>query len=299
MSASSDIIPKKGTTVYSRHGHQAYYVGYLEQQKIHVVEVILRAIDGAGDECDVSGPTETWSEVFTSAPKEVVEKELVALQAKVSEAQSALYKVREENRLMDKEIEARKARLKQHEALKYLDDYIAGRITHYVVADHYGEKGSNWRIIDVKTPDNASGNLDQWERKGWLPRDGKTKLLSLFGASGGQLDWQLNHYSDGSGITRTTAYPCLSLHEAVSKVDSLTQVVINAWRAAATPKEKEAIHYLGDLVKSRKAAGLPVPQDVIDELCIREVTRKETAVAAAEKALEAARQELQKAVFSS
>lgn len=78
------------------------------------------------------------------------------------------------------------------EKLKRLDDFIEGKITHYVELNHYCPK-----IIPVEESESKYG----------------VKLLSLFGGSNGDLNWLLNTYDDGSGENREVQV-CTSYKDA-------------------------------------------------------------------------------------
>ena len=87
--------------------------------------------------------------------------------------------------------------LQQYEGLQHLEDFILGKVTHYVVTERWQVP----RIID----------FDDTEAE--YARNREKRLLTLFGNSEGNLAWQLNRYADGSGGS-TQVIPCRSLEEA-------------------------------------------------------------------------------------
>jgi hypothetical protein len=92
-------------------------------------------------------------------------------------------------------------RIKQYAGLENLDQFLAGKITHFV--EHcYGPP-------KIKTFKEALEQTDDYGR-----RVKDLKLLSLFGRSGGDLAWRVNDYQDGSGSWREMT-PCLSREEAL------------------------------------------------------------------------------------
>jgi hypothetical protein len=90
----------------------------------------------------------------------------------------------------------------QNKALRHIADFLAGKITHYVV---FGWEGPE--IITFK--DALCESSDNWSKK--------PKLLTLFGDSKGDLGWNLNRYKDGSGSSYEVI-PCLGYEEAVAEV---------------------------------------------------------------------------------
>ena len=84
------------------------------------------------------------------------------------------------------------AKYGKYQALKKLNDYIEGKITHFFIG--------GW-TNSIQTFEEAM-------------KDGRdTRLLSLFGDSKGDLLWRVNWYRDGSGSWQT-CIPCTSYDEA-------------------------------------------------------------------------------------
>lgn len=94
-------------------------------------------------------------------------------------------------------------RLKEHRALVRIEEFLDGKITHFV--EWIGE----WRPPVIVAASEAT-TADGGHHRSAL------KLLTLFGKTGGDLEWRLNRYSDGSG-SNNTVYPCRSLEEAQQK----------------------------------------------------------------------------------
>ena len=76
------------------------------------------------------------------------------------------------------------AAIGQLEQLAQLFDFLAGRITHFVVVNHGYNEGYT-RSISIETFKDAMTVDDNWPR-------GQLKLLSLCGDSKGDLAWRIN-----------------------------------------------------------------------------------------------------------
>lgn len=132
-------------------------------------------------------------------PRKKVDKKIAELQEECSGLRANLLELRGELTSFEKAAGERMARLKRHKALARLDGFLAGTITHYVEAAYGPPKIVAFE--DAKADDDyGKFNL---------------KLLTLFGRSGGDLEWKLSQYSDGSGVKRTVT-PCTSHDEALS-----------------------------------------------------------------------------------
>jgi len=140
------------------------------------------------------------SALHNSPPSQKLQAHIAELCNIRNELLAEIGTLRQELKSFESEANDRLAKLKQHKSLKLLEDYLAGRITHYVEIRSYGPPA----IIALK---------DTTVDEGWSYRE-KLKLLSLFGRSDGNLEWGLNRYSDGSGCD-SNVFPCTSYHEAI------------------------------------------------------------------------------------
>jgi hypothetical protein len=140
------------------------------------------------------------SALLDSPPRQQVDDEIAAKRSVLSDLDDQVKARREELANCDDAEAARRTRLKEHKTLGRLDDFLAGRITHYVVCPcGYGPPEIvTWE--EAKTTD--AGHC----------RD-KLKMLTLFGCTNGDLEWRLNCYSDGSG-SDDLVIPCVSSEEA-------------------------------------------------------------------------------------
>ena len=97
--------------------------------------------------------------------------------------------------------------------LKDIRNYIKGDFEYFACPDNYSPPF-------IKKKDAFLEIDDRYD-------NGKTRLLSLYGKSNGDLLWKVNQYSDGSG-SDSLAIPCKTKEDAIQIVgehfiDSLTK----------------------------------------------------------------------------
>lgn len=189
--------PVQGDEVFDIHGRAAAYLALGADG--HVVQPIYENEDYEPS----YGNPEVWREVFTTPPTQKLHAEVAEIETKLNAARQALHEVQEQRRTEDREYAARANERKRFDQLKKLDDYIAGKITHFVVVQGYGERLS---IQEFET--FIHSNENRYERK--------LRLLSLFGDSKGDLNWYVNRYSDGSGGDHGLCFPATSYEEALA-----------------------------------------------------------------------------------
>jgi hypothetical protein len=141
--------------------------------------------------------TQIVDRVFDTPPVAKFHESIAELNSqieKIEETKSAKFAELKE---VSKAIDDASTKRRQHEQLRLLDDFIAGKITHYVEFWTYGAP----KIIEFQ---DAICNYDKK----------RLKLLTLFGDSKGCLEWKLSSYSDGSGGS-STVIPATSYEQAV------------------------------------------------------------------------------------
>jgi len=106
-------------------------------------------------------------------------------------------------------------KIEQIPILKNIVDIIEGNFTHFVVRDRYG-KDKNW--LCIKTKDEVLTGSDRYSQ--WI------KLLTLYGGTKGDLQWNVNAYSDGSG-NESLAFPCVGLEDARETLSRVLLEVID------------------------------------------------------------------------
>lgn len=268
--------PPLDTIVYSRSGHRAKYIcsvaGRYGCEHFVKPEIEFGLPDG-----DVDSSFEgaaVWHEFFLGPPREVIDKEIVALQTKADTLRAEVQKLTREHsetkRGVEKDLEARKARLARHDQLKHLDDFITKGVACYVLDVGYG----SINIVDFK--DTRS----EYHRDSF-------RLLSLFGDSKGQLDWKLNRYGDGSGDD-TACFPCASKEEAHAAVGEMLSRRWDKWR-------KSGDGHINAYAQTAKKHGFAVPEDILAQIAKDAAEAKQKNLERAEKAFADAQAALMKA----
>jgi hypothetical protein len=188
---------KAGSEVFSEDGQAAEYVARIPEG--HVVRPMVEAYYG-DEEYTHAGDPVTWRAVFKQPPVAKYSEELKALHVEIAAARKALNESREVERAEERQ---RAAKFKKTGILKGIEDFIDGKITHYV--DHESPY-SPPSIIAVA--DAISGGDNSRYRQ-------SLRLLTLGGdLRDGKLTWILNQYSDGSGNSGRNVTPCKTLEEA-------------------------------------------------------------------------------------
>jgi len=157
------------------------------------------------------------NQIFDKPPIQKKAEEVIKLNEQISELNTKLRDLRQEVRGFEKTHEDRMSKIQQYKGLELLENFIDGKITHYVEINNYGTP----KIIPFD-----ESEADYAEGKGVR----RLRLLSLFGKATGDLEWVLNKYSDGSGCY-STVIPCASLETAY-------QIVIN-WIKETVEKDMD------------------------------------------------------------
>lgn len=142
----------------------------------------------------------TVADVYETAPTATYDARVLELRASVDALTTQQRELRERISAVEATERSRFAKFERYKALRQLEDFIEGRITHYVEVPGWGVP----RIIEFEQTKNPDGS--------YQTRD-EYKLLTLFGRTNGDLAWKLNRYTDGSG-SNTDVIPCTSLDEA-------------------------------------------------------------------------------------
>ncbi len=227
--------PEAGLTVYSREGGRAEYVTALDGSHIVRPWVSITSWDGEDQYSEPAG-LEVWPEVFPEPPVPVLETEIVELQASIDAKRRELAAATDEAAGFIRDERERVARIKRHEALARLDDFLSGNISHAVKIS-YG-------TVTIHEFKEVVEQKDRYDRDG-------LKLLTLFGKPGNGLQWRVSDYSDGSGSSLEVV-PCHSQEEAFA----IATDRLNEHFARAT---EERAYWLDSAVKSADALGIPVP----------------------------------------
>lgn len=280
------------TIVYNLHGGEAQYVSSLPNGH-HIVRPGYTQYDpdpDVGEYTSYDGVAE-WHEVFLKPPVEKLHEEVARLSGQIADLRKTVQVIMGERVVLDRQMAERKARITQHEQLDQLDDYLAGKITHFVVLDH-GYGFDRLRGISIRTFKDA---VKEDDRYGW-DRD-RTKLLTLFGDSKGNLTWRINEYAQSSGSHNESVIPCTSLEQARDTARKLYEEELALWRAEqavpSAPKPAKRPWHASTLVEHAKTLDLPVPQDAVESAARDKRKAMEDAVESARKALLKAEANLQ------
>lgn len=279
-----------GTIVYNRLGHEARYVAPIGERN-HIVRPgrsYYNPDPDVGEETHYEG-VEEWPEVYLRPPVAKLNEEVAALSAQIEDLRKAVRVVMDERAVLDRQMAERKDRIKQHSQLAQLDDYLAGKITHFVLLS----RGYNTdRLHDVAVEPFKEA-MEQ-EKQAWT-RKGALKLLSLHGDSKGDLTWRINRYSDDSG-SWTEVIPCMSLEQAEQIARSLYEEKLAAWRAEQINPPTKAVDSQAwssfQLVKHAQDRGYPVPADAAAHLEADRLAEAREDVAKARNALKKAEADL-------
>lgn len=187
-------------------------------------------------------------------------KQLNDLRAEVATAKM------ERDRILDK--------LKQIPALKRIEDFLDGKITH-VVSRQYGR-------IHI-TP---IGEMICDSDRDYRCKPAAIKLMTLYGEQPGNLLFRVNQYKDGSGSSGSEyeAFPCCSEEEAKQQAGRLIDEQIQDSRQ----------YYLEESVKSADKIGHPVPDALREVIRMNNLEKHRSQVEEARKRLHEAEQLLLK-----
>lgn len=232
----------------------------------YVVRPILEYGDG---EATYLGDPFIVPIVLDEPATEKLHAQVAALDATIADKNRELRELRQQVTEAEKESKARMARLASHKALTRLEDFIAGKITHYAVFGEYDTP----RIMTLeatKTDDEGTYRRDTF------------RLLSLFGRSNGDLEWQLNRYSDGSGSNHTVI-PTTSEDDAKESVRDFLRT--------EGAKLGQPSHYPRRcFVDAAKQYGVELPAAYVERVQKAEQEGAQRQLAEAEQSLERARQ---------
>ncbi len=256
---------KKGDTVYNIHGQQGAYIASYGGS--HLVAPEYESEEFGEPHW---GAPEEWREIFSKPPTIKLEAKVDELDKLITEKRAELKRVNEELDQAGRQRQEQLKKLKQHQALQRIEDYLDGKFTHFLDVD-YGVK--------LVSKEDALKKQDRYD-------DGM-KLLTLFGSVKGDLQWRINRYSDGSGGNKDV-YPCKSEEEAIAIVRNLYAKAVEEWRT------QEKKHYGRALEWARTVSWnwIDVPQDVRDYMQAALIEARTNAVEKAKQALSDAEAQL-------
>lgn len=185
---------KTDDTAYLPSGQEVSIVEKLERG--YVVQFVY---DAPGGEAPQYGELRVHvGDLFPEPPVARFAPETEALRAETAALRKSITELRKDRTA---EVAARAGliqKLAQVPALKRIEDILDGKITHVVVR--------GWRKIEI-IPFAEFKVKEDYDRRGLF------RLISLYGRSAGDLNWEVNRYSDGSGSWEHIV-PCTSVEEA-------------------------------------------------------------------------------------
>lgn len=214
-------------------------------------ELVCEIPDGAGfvvsvyqhdsetGDAYLNGTHKIVKAVFEKPPIDRIAQEYSDLEKQLRTKRSELHEVNRELSKAENERKRLLDKLKQVPGLQRLEDWIDGKVTHFVTVD-YG------RVTVVPKAEMSCG--EDSGRRSYIPK--RIKLITLFGESDGTLVWNANQYRDGSGSHSTECYLCCSEEEAREVAG---QIIEREWSS-------EKVHHLQYLINSADIIGHPVPE---------------------------------------
>jgi hypothetical protein len=229
---------ESGATVYSADGQAAEYVARIAEG--HIVRPVVEAYSGDGESSyeHICDPV-TWRAAFAVPPVAKFNDELKAIHDKIAAATEALAEKRAEDSMFNATAAKRKAARDQVEQLRYVDEFLAGKLTHYAVIPSYGVP----RVMLVADATQGDRSYNQ-----------EMRLLCLYGKLDGMRTphWRLHQYSDSSGGYGDQVMPARSQEEAEGLIRS------HLAKAIAEQVKQQDYHAYG-VVLSADAWGVEVP----------------------------------------
>lgn len=221
----------------------------------------------------LSGDLEIVDTVFDQSPVPAYADEIQKQKEILKSHTEQLHKVRAEIREATEERRRILDKLKQVPALKRMEDFVEGRITHLV----FKSSGK----VDILPYEEKSfePELDPWMRKE------RRKRLLLIGQDDGSLSFCINNYSDGSGYN-VDAFPCTSEAEAVAIATEMIQTQLT---------EPVSNYELRNAVESAVKLDIPVAQKFLDALHLVRVEQARSEVQYARRKHEEAQQQYEEA----
>jgi hypothetical protein len=231
------------------------------------------------------GPITHWPQVYPEPPVEKLHEKIRELDAQLAEKRAALREVEQTRRDIAATEAADKKRMealgKRSEALTRIEDFLDGKITHFVNTHSYDWQDDYGKGITItKASDEKCGD-DKYSRD--------LKLLVLLGRSKGDIAWGLHRYSDGSSSGYSWVYPCCSLEEAQETAKRLTLRQIEKWQQ--DPAKNTAL--VDAIIGNGRAFDVEVPTEILAAKAEQAKKRKLEALEKARVAYEKAQKELE------
>lgn len=239
---SAPYTPRAGDTVYGHDGAMAIYVSPA-QGSGHIVQPLIQDGDGVTEpESYFADGVAIWPSVYPSAPLQKLDAEIAAKAEKLEALRREIAQAEQERHKSLRDQQAVRDRLKTHEALVYLDDFLNAKITHYVV-----EVDGQLKILDTE----AFGKERSF---GYSER-----VLSLVAAvRGGKnaLDWSIK-IENGYGSREISAFP----DEEKARAHAHALITEKMTKAAASLRRDGYLSTAESALRNAQALGMePLPE---------------------------------------
>lgn len=242
---SNEIKP--GDTIYSQHGEEGVLVA--ASGGAYIVRPIFVDEDGPQE-----GDIVTWGKVFRTPPAPKLDAETADAEARLQKLRKELSEMQSQRYAFDREEKARIDRLKQHEELECLDQWLCGQVTHYVAISQYG---FGVKIIPVgETIENYSSPYGY----------GLLTLQAYQSHQTNGIRWTVyyrdkkRHYNSDAVTERV--FLCCGEDAAKAKAAEIVKAAVD--KQMALPHEKRSD--LDRIIQHANNYGIPVPQELADSL---------------------------------
>ncbi|SKA84704.1 hypothetical protein SAMN02745166_01047 [Prosthecobacter debontii] len=257
----------KGDTVFSLQGEAATYIMGLNGG--HLVAPLYE--DAASGDSFEDDP-QTWKQVFTKPPTAVFDSEIQQLLESKAQLERDLSDIRKQVKQAHKEANETLAELSKYEPLRFVKDYLDGKITHLVVVEGYSQDEVSIRPISSYEDNDAERECQEGK---WM---NPIRLLSLYGSK--KLEWRMHRYARGYSESSCLAFPCTSEEQAIEKAHSLMAEII------AKPIHDQ---HLEGRIRNASLINFPVPEEFITRLKAYKLKSLEDQVSRCEQSLAEAR----------
>jgi hypothetical protein len=233
----------KGNRKFTVDGNEVEVIQELERGGVLVAPIWY-----SGDEeyVDYEHPI-VAPRLFDDLPTEKLHVDIARLDAQIVELSNHKRDLARDLKEAEAAHKARLEKYKRYDALKHLDDYLEGKITHYAILPPWGK----FEIIPFE------GTIEKGDRNRYRPDP--PRLLSLFGNTNGDLEWRLCDYADGSGYW-IRVVPCLSYEEAQAVVQT----------------ELDGVDQIGnDAIEVAKEHGLTIRPELRDAYRAQQISNQE------------------------
>ena len=225
--------------MYDRSGRVFFLHTELPDGNLLIADAVEEYMGGSdmnGDEYDYY-PSDMLRVVnsntmFDKPPTAVLDKEIAALAEQRGQLVETKKQLIREAGALRKEIEqlsAKREELLDKSGLSQLDMFINGGISHYVEVCRSSYNPP--RIVAFQDTKSEYSDRERGLRE--------MRLLSLYGSATGDLSWQLNWYSDGSG-SKTEVIPCTSLEQAKSVLQEQFDIYMSKYVSEDALKRAES-----------------------------------------------------------